>query len=79
MNLLIVYRDRLWSHTAAKVEPTEKFYTFRQTMIYWLTSVKTDANSRLIINVGNDPSKVGKLGADGNICPALCQQISLVR
>ena len=44
-----------------------------------LTSVERDANSRLIINLGNDPSKVGKPGADGISKTVLCQKVSSVQ
>ena len=43
-----------------------------------LTSVKTDANSLLIFNLGNDASQIGKLGADEVFCLFPCvQKISL--
>ena len=51
------------SHTATKAEPIEQFNPFRQNRVYRLTSVKTDANSLLILNLGNDASQIGKLGA----------------
>ena len=39
-----------------------------------LTSIKTDANSLLIFNLGNDASQIGKLEADDILCPFLCVQ-----
>ena len=42
--------------------------------VYQLTSVKTDANSLLIFNLGNDASQIGKLGADDIFCSFLCVQ-----
>ena len=48
--------------------------------VYRSTSVKTDANSLLIFNLGIDASQIGKLGADDTFCPFLCvQKIRLVR
>ena len=40
--------------------------------VYRLTSVKTDANSLLIFNLGNDASQIGKIGADDIFCSFLC-------
>ena len=41
--------------------------------VYRLTSVKTDANSLIIFNLGN-ASQIGKLGADDIFCSFLCVQ-----
>ena len=45
--------------------------------VYRRTSVKTDANTLLIVNLGNDTSQIGKLGADDILCPFLCVQKKL--
>ena len=37
--------------------------------VYRHKSVKTDANSLLILNLGNDASQIGKHGADEVFCP----------